>query len=179
MSMKKLVRQVSDRVQDFETAQDGIAGILAHDFCVHAYIIPDDNKEGSGWRVVSLNDLGQDITQDSLSTLQTIVYVDDSVSPSVVRDNRRVEVRVVLVADKSDLDEDDLDLPDVVAIEVYGDLEDKWVANAALDVFHEENAVACLENYDFQVWMNGVQLHPDCSDSAPDNYSLIHKARVL
>lgn len=77
MGLKKLVKQMSDRVTDLGQAEDGLAGALVHDFCVHAYIVPDKNKDGMGWRVVSLNDLGQDITAADLTDLQSLVYVDD------------------------------------------------------------------------------------------------------
>jgi hypothetical protein len=76
MTLKKRVRQVSDRVEDFGQAEDGLAGALVHDFCVSAYIMSDFAKGVQGWRVVSLIDLGPEVTDNSLKSLQTIIYAE-------------------------------------------------------------------------------------------------------
>lgn len=87
MGLKKLVCNVSDRVEDFGQAEDGLAGTLVHDYCVSAYITPDRSKDGvKGWRVVSLNDLGPDVTDASLKDLQSIVYVDAEAPAKTARE---------------------------------------------------------------------------------------------
>ena len=110
MGLKKLVQNVSDRVTDLGQAEDGLAGALVHDFCVHAFITPDRSKDGvKGWRVVSLNDLGQDVTQADLKDLQSIVYVDD-VAPAksarevVLEDHLRRALKFIASAEALGID---------------------------------------------------------------------------
>lgn len=94
--------------------------------------------------------------------------------------NHVVEVRVIcLLDDESEISEEDQNLPDTVEVEVDGDIESKWIANAALDAFHSSCAVECLDDFRFEVWMGGEEIEEDDSEDAPDSYSLADKARVL
>lgn len=95
-------------------------------------------------------------------------------------EHRVVEVRVICnLDDESDLSKEDQGLPDVVDIEVDGDVDDKWIANAALDAFHESIAVDSLEDFEFEVWMGGEEIEADYSEDAPEPYSLSDKARKI
>lgn len=91
-----------------------------------------------------------------------------------------VEVRVIsLLDDESEHDEKDLDLPESVEVKVDGDVKPEWIGNAALDAFHDSFAVEVLDDFRFEVWMNGEEMTEDTSDTAPESYSLKDKAKVV
>lgn len=72
------------------------------------------------------------------------------------------------------LSEDDRNVPGEVTIQVNDDVELRFLANAALDIFHTHVAIDELDNFSFQTWArtaNGrgarqVHEHPDAKSYA-------------
>lgn len=72
MALIKGIRQRSDKVSSIEEAEDGLAGMQVHDFCVHAHIEPD----GDGFRVISVNEVSEHTDFNNLQAGQSIAYFD-------------------------------------------------------------------------------------------------------
>jgi hypothetical protein len=87
-----------------------------------------------------------------------------------------VEIRLERLVPESDLDQDDKDLPLSVLLEVDADVPVSHIANAALDAFHSEQEVACLDDFDFRVFYNSVEM---VQDDTVDSYALKENARLI
>lgn len=91
-------------------------------------------------------------------------------------DKREVTVKIIRVAEEHQLSPDDHELPLEVQIEIDGSVDDELLADAALDIFHDNIAVDCLDDFVFEVWFEGEQLTPK---EDHDSYSLSQSGSVM
>ena len=63
-----------------------------------------------------------------------------------------VVVKVKLIANAESLHEDDKEVAGDYPIGLQGSIDEKSIADAALDVFHENVPIKVLDDFDFEVW---------------------------
>lgn len=87
-----------------------------------------------------------------------------------------VQVRIVPLVSPSELHPDDAELSQEVDISIDSDVPQEKIADAALDVFHNEVPVACLDDFEFSVFLNGSPLETDPNHAG---YSLKHDGEII
>lgn len=71
-----------------------------------------------------------------------------------------VTVRIACVTAESEMAPDDRKVPTEVPVKVDSDVPVGHIADAALDILHEKLPMKRPEDFEFEVWRNGVELHP-------------------
>jgi hypothetical protein len=83
--------------------------------------------------------------------------------------SKNVLIKVSQITDSSNIQEDDRDVAGEYNITVDDSVDESFLADCALDVFHSRVAVSALEDFNFEVWFQGNEIEQTPNHS---NYSL-------
>jgi len=120
---------------------------------------------------------GIDVTEPAyLEGIETAFLAIENNLEKLDEEPVQVTVKIIPLQPADKLSEEDRELPKGVTIVVNKDVEHKKVADAALDIFHSGTAVDCLDDFEFEVWMNGFELATDVDH---DSYSLSDSGYIL
>ena len=115
----------------------------------------------------------QEVSGRVLAKLDELLYQEDNSEDAPKGIELTVTIETLVSDDE--LNEEELDIPDVVHLAVSGDTPEHLLADAALDVLHSEIAISCLDHFDFVVLRDGKPLE---TDENHETYSLSESGRV-
>lgn len=90
--------------------------------------------------------------------------------------SRIVTVKVIPLIPDSRLHPDDRGLPAEIDVELNSQANPTEAADVALDVFHGSVAVKVLDNFSFDVFLDGEQIH---GGDSHEGYSLEEGGRIV